>query len=696
MEDHPTPSYIFRNANIISFRTSNSPSNETLTHLHSFDEILLHKLEESFVRLKREVDSKLKTLQLKQKNGQLNESDEEWMDNEGNLVEEQLLMDRITRLKPDGDSLMIEPNHLKTIQRIQQFNGPSTPVKKKIKDKSPLKTKPPKKPSQQHNKSVKNKHNPKSSSSQKPVRATLSQKIEVLNWHQTHGSNQTKTAAHFSKVYPDIAFKQPLISAWVREEDAIREQAKTTSSDSKRIRTTKFPEIEQMLDVWVTQALHSKMTLTGDIIRAKWQEFASKSGIPSSEWLSLSDGWLTSFKSRHHLKSFKKHGEAAQAEEVDVSNERERLRELLRGYNREDIWNMDETGLMYGMPPDRGLAKEHGSGLKGNKVRITIAVTANSDGSEKLPLLIIGKYAKPRAFQKKTGGQLGFEYYNNSRAWMTSVIFEDWIIKFNLKMKNQGRKILLLVDNFAGHTLPEGGLSNIRLEFFLPNLTAHVQPMDAGIISAFKSHYKQRFISRSIQRYDQGVTITQVYKIDQLTAMHISRMAWDHVTPKTITNCWNHTQILPQNKSRDSTEAAMDVSEAQTGLEEQIGRLQSIGLIHPTNRMSVNEFLNPPEDNAVVEWTTDEIFEYQKQEAADSESDNEEPEPRAKPTVKAVFSAINLINEFIHDEDSAFANHLNHALHSYSKGLTDRLIATARQSSIRNFFRPGTSVDQEY
>ncbi|KAI9607393.1 hypothetical protein H4Q26_005912 [Puccinia striiformis f. sp. tritici PST-130] len=140
----------------------------------------------------------------------------------------------------------------------------------------------------------------------------------------------------------------------------------------------------------------------------------------------------------------------------------------------------------------------------------------------------------------------------------------------------------------------------------------------------------------------------------------------------------------------------MDVSEAQTGLEEQIGRLQSIGLIHPTNRMSVNEFLNPPEDNAVVEWTTDEIFEYQKQEAADSESDNEEPEPRAKPTVKAVFSAINLINEFIHDEDSAFANHLNHALHSYSKGLTDRLIATARQSSIRNFFRPGTSVDQEY
>jgi uncharacterized protein GlcG (DUF336 family) len=89
------------------------------------------------------------------------------------------------------------------------------------------------------------------------------------------------------------------------------------------------------------------------------------------------------------------------------------------------------------MPPDRGLAKEHGSGLKGNKTRITIAVTANADGSEKLPLLIIGKYAKPRAFQKKTGAQLGFEYYSNQRAWMTSVIFEDWIKKFDQKMKNK-------------------------------------------------------------------------------------------------------------------------------------------------------------------------------------------------------------------------------------------------------------------
>jgi hypothetical protein len=354
MEGHnPIPNYIFRNANIISFRTINSTvdytNSETFTHLHSFDEFLLHQLEESFLKLKKETSSKLKNLRLKQQNGQLDEAEEEWMDNEGNLVEEQLFMDRLTNLKPNGDSLKIQPNDLKIIERIQKFNGPSTPANKKKKKNQPSpQNKSCKRPSEKHNTSVKSKMNVKSKSSQKPGRATLAQKVEILDWHKNNGSNQTKTASHFNKIYPDIALKQPLISAWVKAENGIREQAKISSSDSKRVRSTRFPEIEQMLDVWVTQAFHSKMTITGDVIRAKWQEFASKEGIPSSQWLSLSDGWLTSFKSRHRLKSFKKHGEAAQAEELDISTERERLQKLVTEYDRKDIWNMDETGLMYG------------------------------------------------------------------------------------------------------------------------------------------------------------------------------------------------------------------------------------------------------------------------------------------------------------------------------------------------------------
>ena len=143
------------------------------------------------------------------------------------------------------------------------------------------------------------------------------------------------------------------------------------------------------------------------------------------------------------------------------------------------------------MPPDRGLAKEKCSGLKANKTRLTIVVASNSDGSEKLLLLIIGKWEKPRAFNKNSGLSLGFDYHYNKRAWMTTEIFHGWLSQFNSQMNSEKRNILLLVNNFSGNSLPKGGLSNIQLKFFSPNLTTHVQPMDAGIIKAFKSHHKQ-------------------------------------------------------------------------------------------------------------------------------------------------------------------------------------------------------------
>jgi hypothetical protein len=67
------------------------------------------------------------------------------------------------------------------------------------------------------------------------------------------------------------------------------------------------------------------------------------------------------------------------------------------------------------LPPDRGLADKHCSGVKGQKVRLTYAFTSNTDGSEKLKPFIIGKAKKPHAFGKKTGPQLGFYYWNNAK-----------------------------------------------------------------------------------------------------------------------------------------------------------------------------------------------------------------------------------------------------------------------------------------
>jgi hypothetical protein len=57
---------------------------------------------------------------------------------------------------------------------------------------------------------------------QKPGNATLAQRIEILNWHNDNGKNQSNTARHWAQLYPHLGIKQPLISSWVKDEEKWR------------------------------------------------------------------------------------------------------------------------------------------------------------------------------------------------------------------------------------------------------------------------------------------------------------------------------------------------------------------------------------------------------------------------------------------------------------------------------------------
>ncbi|KAG6863579.1 hypothetical protein C0993_010995, partial [Termitomyces sp. T159_Od127] len=77
------------------------------------------------------------------------------------------------------------------------------------------------------------------------------------------------------------------------------------------------------------------------------------------------------------------------------------------------------------MPPDRGLTMTQRSGVKGNKKQLNSAFTMNATGTEKLPPVIIGKAERPRAFQKKSGAQLGFYWRSNAKAQMTTILYQE-------------------------------------------------------------------------------------------------------------------------------------------------------------------------------------------------------------------------------------------------------------------------------
>lgn len=79
------------------------------------------------------------------------------------------------------------------------------------------------------------------------------------------------------------------------------------------------------------------------------------------------------------------------------------------------------------MCPDRGLTKEATSGRKVVKKQITYSMCNNADCSDILLSIVIGESAKSWAFKGKTVAQLGFCYRNNVKAWMTLVLFEEWL-----------------------------------------------------------------------------------------------------------------------------------------------------------------------------------------------------------------------------------------------------------------------------
>jgi hypothetical protein len=138
-------------------------------------------------------------------------------------------------------------------------------------------------------------------------------------------------------------------------------------------------------------------------------------------------------------------------------------------------------------------------------------------------------------------------YRANSKAWMRSDIFIEWLHNLDNYFRVVDRKILLLIDNAGSHFNSkvlnlsdeenddngDGGddvaesshsaqkrkppkkkvtkkkheikLTNITIVYLPPNTTAHLQPMDAGIIHSFKAKYKREFCKHIIGQFDKGI-----------------------------------------------------------------------------------------------------------------------------------------------------------------------------------------------
>ena len=79
--------------------------------------------------------------------------------------------------------------------------------------------------------------------------------------------------------------------------------------------------------------------------------------------ISGSNGWLESFRSRHNITFNVVSGERGSVDLDVVDDWKQTLAGICADYSPEDIWNLDETGIVYRALPDRTLVVK-GSELK--------------------------------------------------------------------------------------------------------------------------------------------------------------------------------------------------------------------------------------------------------------------------------------------------------------------------------------------
>lgn len=353
---------------------------------------------------------------------------------------------------------------------------------------------------------------------------SISEKLQIL---RKYDENSTLNQKDFSE---SVGIPSSSLRTIIKNRDAITDAAKG-GCKRKKVRSGKYEDVEEIVIEWIHQSRDASIPLSGPIIQEKAREIAGKLNTD----FSASNGWLDRFKQRHGIVYRQISGESESVSDSDVNDwQSEVLPRLINNYAPRDVFNVDECGLFFKLMPDKSYVfkgeKCHGGKL--SKERVTVLVAANADGSEKLPLLMLGKSPRPRCF--KNIKRLPCEYKNQARAWMTGDLFVTWLKDLDQKMVKTNRKILLFVDNCPAH--PKNvNLKNVELAFLPPNTTSKLQPMDQGIIKVLKHFYRKRVVLRYLQCIDSGAE----NRITLLDAMNFISAAWEGIDAQTIANCFN-------------------------------------------------------------------------------------------------------------------------------------------------------------
>ncbi|EDQ90653.1 uncharacterized protein MONBRDRAFT_24250 [Monosiga brevicollis MX1] len=307
-------------------------------------------------------------------------------------------------------------------------------------------------------------------------------------------------------------------------------------------------------------------------------------GFPEYAEFRASHNWLRTVKEKMGLQSVSVHDEGGSVDETAAATAMEAFHAELGAHGVDDpdcIINCDETVLCWKQipsyrytMPDSISASSATKHLK-DQNRATLILATTLSGL-KVPLTLIGKPQHPPCFDYDPPNNGDTRtYFSQNRAWTDRATMLRWLKEVLIPWKRSivgTKKIVLIWDN--AHSIDSAmldgvcGPDELAIVCLPANLTARHQPLDAGIIAAFKTRYKGELLRRyaelaasaeSFQSCRQreaelqrdcgmemqlsGIKFGRMPSLSD--ALDLSLATWETLSTDTIINCWLKAACVP-------------------------------------------------------------------------------------------------------------------------------------------------------
>ena len=359
------------------------------------------------------------------------------------------------------------------------------------------------------------------------------QKKALRAWHRAQEKRPTHAASRewfertFNRRLPPSTLSLILSSKYAYLD--LGSAAKT-----QRQQPPQWPILEARLTEWLKRARETGEVATGDAIcnkaREIWPQIPEYADLDTP---AFSQGWLYKFRQRFEKTLAQgPQNDASPVAPANTRRELQALRTFAGEFAEENIYNMDETGLMWRKAPFDSLISLPNEPRK-DRARVCLIVCTNATGADRIPLWAIGHKAMPEALRTANLKAMECEWRHNRKAWVDIHIMSQWLLMFYQHVGSE-RRVLLLLDDKPTHTAAMEATpppSNVHVQYFPMNSSSlnGRQPLRLGITQHLKHHYRKQFLSYMLATFKLGQrpleTIGMYHTLSWITRV------WRHDVP---------------------------------------------------------------------------------------------------------------------------------------------------------------------